>query len=109
MGILQNELNQTISLWNSHCISPVRNAECPGGRPVVLHLLSVGDETSDYSFPVTINSFILGQLQCTPQAIFGCTDKRINQTTIVLRQEDLVIPQTVDKAKCLYSLLVNSF
>ena len=109
MGILQNELNETISLWNSHRIRPVRNAECPGGRPDVLYFLSGGDETSDCSFPVTINDFILGQLQYTPQAIFGCTDKLINLATIVLRQEDLSIPQAVDEAKHLYLLLINSF
>ena len=109
MGILQNELNETISLWNSHRIRPVRNAECPGGRPDVLYFLSGGDETRDCSFPVTINDFILGQLQCTPQKIFGCTDELINLATIVLRQEGLSIPQTVDEAKHLYLLLINSF
>ena len=109
MGILQNELNETISLWNSHRIRPVRSAECPGGRPDVLYFLSGGDETSDCSFPVTINDFILGQLQCTPQAIFGCTDELMNLATIVLRQESLSIPQTVDEAKHLYLLLINSF
>ena len=109
MGILQNELNETISLWNSHRIRPVRNAECPGGRPDVLYFLSGGDETRDCSFPVTINNFILGQLQCTPQKIFGCTDELINLATIVLRQEGLSIPQTVDEAKHLYLLLINSF
>ena len=109
MGILQNELNETISLWNSHRIRPVRNAECPGGRPDVLYFLSGGDETRDCSFPVTINDFILGQLQCTPQAIFGCTDELINLAIIALRQEGLSIPQTVDEAKHLYLLLINSF
>ena len=109
MGILQNELNETISLWKSRGIRPVRNAECSGGRPDVLYFLSGGDETSDCSFPVTINDFILGQLQCTLQAIFGCTDELTNLATIVLRQEGLSIPQTVDEAKHLYLLLINSF
>ena len=37
MSILQNELNETISLWNSHRIRPVRNAECPEVRPDVFY------------------------------------------------------------------------
>ena len=109
MVILQNELNETISLWNSHCIRPVKNAECPGGRADVLYFLSGDDETSDCSFPVTLNDFILGQLQCIPQTIFGCTDELINLATIALRQEGLSIPQTEGEAKDLYLLLINSF
>ena len=97
-GIIQNELNETISLWNSHRIKPVRNAECPGYRPDVLYFLSRGDRTSDCSFPVTINDFILGQLQCTSQVILACTDELINLATIVLKQECLNISQTVDEA-----------
>ena len=109
MAILQNEFNETISLWNSNHIRPVRNAECPGGLPNVLYFLSGGDETSDCSFPVTINDYILGQLRCTLQAIFACTDKLINLATIVLRQEGLNIPQTVDEVKHFYLLLINIF
>ena len=109
MSILQNELNETISLWNSHHIRPVRNAECHVGQPDVLYFLSGGDETTDCSLPVTINGLFLGQLQCTLQAIFCCTDELINLATIVLRQEGLSIPQTVDEANHLHLLLINSF
>ena len=31
MGILHNELDGKVNLWNNHHICSVRNAECPGG------------------------------------------------------------------------------
>ena len=67
MGILQNELNESISLWNSHLIGPIGNAECLAGRPDVLNFLSGGDETSDCSFLITADNLILGQVQRSPQ------------------------------------------
>ena len=35
MGLIQQELDETLRLWNSHYIRKVRNATCPSGRPDV--------------------------------------------------------------------------
>ena len=36
-GLLQQELDETKSMWNNHCIRNSREAECPGGKPDVLY------------------------------------------------------------------------
>ena len=74
MGILQNELDETVNLWNNHRIRSVRNAECPGGRPHALYYLPGKDGTSDCSFPVSLNNLIIAQLHCRQPSILGCLD-----------------------------------
>ena len=39
MFIIQQELDEMKSLWNTHYIREVRNSECPPGRPNVLYFM----------------------------------------------------------------------
>ena len=108
MGILQNELDETVNLWNNHRIRSVRNAECPGGRPYALYYLPGEDGNSDCSFPVSLNDLIIAQLHCRQASILGCSDDMVKFGPILLKQESLSIPKTVDEAKRPFLLIINS-
>ena len=109
MGILQNELDETVNLWNNQRIRSARTAECPGGRPHALYYLPGEDGTSDCSFLVSLNELIIAQLHCRQPSILGCSDDMVKLGLILLKQENLSIPKTVDEAKSLLLLIKNSF
>ena len=102
MGIPQNELNETVNLWNNHLVRSVRNAEFPGGRPYALYCLPGEDGTSDCSFPASLNDLIIAQLHCRQASILGCSDKMIKLGLILLKQENVTITKAVYEAKSLF-------
>ena len=109
MGILQNELDETVNIWNNHRIRSVRNAECPGGRPYALYYLPGEDGTSGCSFPVSLNDLIIAQLHCRQASILGCWDDMVKLGLILLKQGNLTIPKTVNEAKNIFLLIINCF
>ena len=81
----------------------------PWRRPYALYYLSGEDETSDCSFPVPLNDLIIAQLHCRQASILGCSDDIVKLGLILLKQENLSIPKTVDEAKSLFLWIINSF
>ena len=59
LGILQNEIDETVNLSNNHRICSVRHAECSGGRPYALYYLPGEGKTSDCRFPISLNDFVI--------------------------------------------------
>ena len=53
-GVLQLELDEIKSLWDSHCIHHTRNSNSPGGCPDVLYFTSEGLGVTDSKFPLDI-------------------------------------------------------
>ena len=54
IGVLQHELDDIKSLWNSHCIRHIRNSKSPGGCPDVLYFKPEGSEVTNCKFPLDI-------------------------------------------------------
>ena len=49
-GVLQHELDEIKSLWNSHCIRHMRNSDGRGSHPDVLYFTPEGFGVSDCKF-----------------------------------------------------------
>ena len=54
IGVLQHELDDIKSLWNSHCIRYIRNSKSPGGCPDVLYFKPEGSGVTNCKFPLDI-------------------------------------------------------
>lgn len=37
LGVLQKELDEYKQLWNTHTIRPVRQSQCPSGKPEAMY------------------------------------------------------------------------
>ena len=66
-GVLQHELEEIKSLWNSHCICHIRNWNSPGGRPDVLYFTPEGSG----SFSLDIHDVNLATDYCETSSLFG--------------------------------------
>ena len=51
-GVLQHELDEIKSLWNSHRIRHIRNSNSPGGCPDVLYFTPEGSGVTEGRFPL---------------------------------------------------------
>ena len=51
-GVLQHELDEIKSLWNSHRIRHIRNSNSPGGCTGVLYFIPQGSGVTDCKFPL---------------------------------------------------------
>ncbi|KAI4800026.1 hypothetical protein KUCAC02_016563 [Chaenocephalus aceratus] len=52
MGIIQDELDETTCVWDSHVIRPSKNDRVPSGRPKVMYMFPELYTTEDCISPV---------------------------------------------------------
>ena len=61
-GVLQHELEEIKSLWNSHPIRHIKNSNSPGGRPDALYFTPEGLGVTDCKFPLDSHDVITVKL-----------------------------------------------
>ncbi|KAL3868611.1 hypothetical protein ACJMK2_041407 [Sinanodonta woodiana] len=49
MSILQEDIDEAVTVWNTHCIRPSKNQNVPSGRPCVLYTMPLLYGTQDYA------------------------------------------------------------
>lgn len=105
MKILQNELDETRNLWNSHRIRNDRNSECPGGRPDYLYYLG-GIESGYEVDQLDLQS---AEEQCnTDLPNFGCSQELIEFARIVAEENNLSTEHNkMHEAKILFFKLLE--
>ena len=102
MNVLQNELNETHQMWNSHSIRTVRNSECPGGRPDVLYNFG-GTESG---FEVTDADLNAAKDQ-VEDVSFLPNRNLIDFMTIVAAENNLSTESKMPDAKVLFLKLIQ--
>ncbi|KXJ19757.1 hypothetical protein AC249_AIPGENE21524 [Exaiptasia diaphana] len=107
MDLLQEELDRIARHWNTHRIRPCRNQETPPGRPDVLYSLSQTRGAEDYKTNVDIDDVELAEHTIAESPLqFGCL-KEFSEVFLLLMQENnLVTPHTVNEAEELYLKLL---
>ena len=102
ISLLQTELDEMLSLWNSHRIRNVRNAECPPGKPDVLFHTARTQGVPNYSFPFSIEDLNLVKEHTTQPCLFGCSEEYSELFFFLMREHGLSTPNSVDSAKTLF-------
>lgn len=103
MHIIQLELDNVVKTWNLHRIRRTKNAETPPGRPDVLFYLPEANNTRDYKTAVTDDDIDLADTICgEDRPPFGCKPSFLELGTMIMADENLSMPKTVEDARYLY-------
>ncbi|XP_036066803.1 uncharacterized protein LOC118598288 [Oryzias melastigma] len=107
IGIIQDELDKTISVWNSHIIRPSKNDRVPSGRPKVMYMFPELYSTNDCVSPVDDADVQLCHANCTFRPTVPCDTDIYDLCNILMAESDLQLPNDAHQALNLYLHLRN--
>ena len=108
MDLMQEELHRVVLEWNVHRIRPSTNLESPPGKPDILYLLPELKGAQDYSTPINVDEIEIAEDMCAmqPQAK-GCCPAFKDLAEMIMEDEQLDTPTTIDEARQLYFVLLD--
>ena len=105
--MLQHELDEIKSLWNSHRICHIRNWNSPGGRPDILYFTPKGSGVTDCKFPLDIHDVNLAMVYCETPSLFRCPAEFLELSRIIMQEKNLTVPENAADGKILYITLIQ--
>ncbi|KAK0145716.1 hypothetical protein N1851_015376 [Merluccius polli] len=107
MGIIQDELDETTNLWDSHVIRPSKNASVPSGRPQIMYMFPELYRSEDCLSPVDRTDVQLCQNNCTFRPAVPCDTDIYNICNFLMVESQLHLPADAYQAVDLYLHLKN--
>lgn len=107
IGLIQTELDEVKAMWNNHRIRPVRNSECPSGRPQVLYNAPQITGGIECKFPVSETDLAMARTFCKTPLIFGCSKETAQLCHIIMLENSLEMPSTPEEGKVLFETLIT--
>ncbi|XP_051249570.1 uncharacterized protein LOC127359638 [Dicentrarchus labrax] len=107
MGIIQDELDETIHVWDSHVIRPSKNDRVPSGRPRIMYMFPELYTSDDRISPVDRADVQLCQSNCTFRPAVPCDPDIYNICNILMVESQLHLPADAYQAFDLYLHLRN--
>ncbi|KAE8284603.1 hypothetical protein D5F01_LYC17938 [Larimichthys crocea] len=102
IGIIQDELDETIHVWDSHVIRPSKNDRVPNGQPRIMYMLSELYTSDDHISPVERADVQLCQSNCTLRPAVPCDTDIYNICNILMVESQLHLPADAYQALDLY-------
>jgi len=97
------ELHKVTRLWNTHRIRPSANPESPAGRPDYLYFIPQSTHTCDYLTQVGVDKIDIPEEHCAQEpSLRGCSPYFSELAEMIMEDEGLVMPNTVEEAQDLY-------
>ena len=90
-GVLQHELDEIKSLWNSYCLRHIRNSNIPGGRPDVLYFTPEGLGVTDCKFPLVGHDVNLAMDYCETLSLFGSSAEFLELSRTIMQEKNLTV------------------
>ena len=106
-GVLQHELDEIKSLWNSHHIRHNENSNSPGGRPDVLYFTPEGLGVTDCKFPLDSHDINIAMDCCETPSLFAYSTDFLELSRIIMQEKNLTVPKNAADAKTLYMTLIQ--
>lgn len=108
MDLMQEELHRVVLEWNIHRIRPSTNLESPSGKPDILYFLPELKGAQGYSTPIDVDEIEIAEDMCAtrPQAK-GCCPAFKDLAEMIMEDERLDTPTTIDEASQLYFALLD--
>ena len=102
------ELHRVVLEWNVHRIRPSANLESPSEKPDILYFLTELKGAQDYSTLIDVDKIEIADQMCAtrPQAK-GCCAAFKDLGEMIMEDERLDTPTTIDKACQLYFVLLD--
>ncbi|KAI9517869.1 hypothetical protein NQZ68_001038 [Dissostichus eleginoides] len=108
MGIIQDELDETTCVWDSHVIRPSKNDRVPSGRPKVMYMFPELYTTEDCVSPVEGADAQLCRSNCTFRPAVPCDTDIYNICNLLMMESQLNLPADSYQALDLYLDLRNT-
>ncbi|KAF3840352.1 hypothetical protein F7725_019069 [Dissostichus mawsoni] len=108
MGIIQDELDETTCVWDSHVIRPSKNDRVPSGRPKVMYMFPELYTTEDCISPVEGADAQLCRSNCTFRPAVPCDTDIYNICNLLMMESQLNLPADSYQALDLYLDLRNT-
>ncbi|XP_070411871.1 uncharacterized protein [Nothobranchius furzeri] len=102
MGLIQDELDDTVQVWNAHVIRPSRNIHVPSGRPNVMYALPQLNGTRDFLSPVEDEPLQLCKDECVFRRPIPCDQDVYELCNIFIAESHLTLPSDPYQAMTLY-------
>lgn len=98
----QDELDDTVQVWNTHTIRPSKNISVPSGRPNVMYALPQLYGTRDFFSPVEDEHLQLCKDQCVFRRPIPCDPDVYELCNILMVESHLTLPKDPHQAVNLY-------
>ncbi|XP_053296889.1 uncharacterized protein LOC128456658 [Pleuronectes platessa] len=100
MNLVQDELDEVVSTWNSHKIRPRSSGDMASGWPVVMYSFPELHSAEDRLKPVSMEEVTVCMEECTPKGEFPC-DETVFELCCLLMEENGRIGVTAATLRCL--------
>ncbi|KAK1896519.1 ABC transporter 7 [Dissostichus eleginoides] len=105
---IQDELDETTCVWDSHVIRPSKNDRVPSGRPKVMYMFPELYTTEDCVSPVEGADAQLCRSNCTFRPAVPCDTDIYNICNLLMMESQLNLPADSYQALDLYLDLRNT-
>ena len=109
MFLIQQELDEMKSMWNTHYIREVRNLKCHSGRPNVLYYIPDQSGGRSFRFPVNEMDIKACHPFCKLPDVNGCANETQELVRLIMRKEELEFPPKATEAKNLFISMLRNF
>ncbi|XP_028456051.1 uncharacterized protein LOC114570053 [Perca flavescens] len=107
LGVLQNELDEYKQLWNTHTIRPVRQSQCPSGKPEAMYNVPHRFNGRNCGFPASTQTLSQFDSLMPAPATPGGEDEQQTRFEELQRQSGLTSPLQWESAVENYITLKN--
>lgn len=104
---MQDELDATARVWDSHVIRPSKNDQVPSGRPNIMYLFPELYTTENYMSPVDAGDLQLCKTECTFRLSIPCDRDVYDICNTVMSEANIELPKDTYQAVDLYLNLRN--
>lgn len=105
LGLIQDELDDTVQVWNAHIVRPSKNLNVPSGKPNVMYALPELYGTQDYLSPVQVEDIQVCKNRCVSRQAVPCDADCYELCNILMTEFQLSIPSEPYDALNLYMFL----
>lgn len=108
MDLIKSELHRVVLEWNVHRIRPSTNLESPSGKPDLLYFLPELTGVQDYCTPIDMDEIEIAERMCAERLqAKGCGPAFQGLAEMIMEDEKLDMPTTIDDARQLYLVLLD--
>ncbi|XP_066497496.1 uncharacterized protein [Hoplias malabaricus] len=105
MGLIQDELDDTADVWDSHTIRPSKNDSVPSGRPNTMYGLPELYGTRDFLHSAEDEDIHTCKTECTFRQSVPCDPDVYDLCNIIMAESQLTLPRDPYQAIDLYIFL----